>query len=309
MRQYAQFHAFVVGVERGPDFPALIRITQELIDGFLQRIFNAGTLELRHAHRNAIHEQHRVRNNVPAPAGQFYLELVDDKEVVVERIFEIDEPHRLVAPGVPIRQAVNLRSLEQQFRGRFVDFHQTMALGPLQFLDDPADAIVVEPRPAVSQIQFVERRRKPAFEQHLAEVLPLREIGNVRVALNPLPAHRLKLLAKRLLDEIVFPLDLAHGFPVPAAVYQVPLGTGPALLENMVMEMEVISIRVDSETAKTFRSLPEEDRRKLEALLSIRLSEVSRLGESLDTVMKEIAEKAKARGLTPEILKSLLDEE
>ena len=77
----------------------------------------------------------------------------------------------------------------------------------------------------------------------------------------------------------------------------------------MVMETEVISIRVDAETAKTFRSLPEEDRRKLEALLSIRLSEVSRLGESLDAVMKEIADKARARGLTPEILKSLLDEE
>ena len=49
--------------------------------------------------------------------------------------------------------------------------------------------------------------------------------------------------------------------------------------------------------------------RKLEALLSIRLSEVTRSGESLDAVMQEISEKAKARGLTSEILKSLLDEE
>jgi hypothetical protein len=77
----------------------------------------------------------------------------------------------------------------------------------------------------------------------------------------------------------------------------------------MFMETEVISIRVDAETAKTFKSLPDEDRRKLEALLSIRLSEVSRRGESLDTIMQEISEKAKARGLNPEVLKSLLDEE
>jgi hypothetical protein len=77
----------------------------------------------------------------------------------------------------------------------------------------------------------------------------------------------------------------------------------------MIMETEVISIRVDAATAKAFKSLPEEDRRKLEALLSIRLSEVSRRGESLDAIMQEISEKAKARGLTPEILKSLLDEE
>jgi hypothetical protein len=48
------------------------------------------------------------------------------------------------------------------------------------------------------------------------------------------------------------------------------------------MKTEVINIRVDATTAKTFRSLPEEDRRKLEALLSIRLSEISRRGESLD---------------------------
>jgi hypothetical protein len=77
----------------------------------------------------------------------------------------------------------------------------------------------------------------------------------------------------------------------------------------MMMETEVIRIRVDAETAKTFNSLPEEDRRKLEALLNIRLSEVSRRGESLDTVMQEISDKAQARGLNPEILKSLLDEE
>jgi hypothetical protein len=77
----------------------------------------------------------------------------------------------------------------------------------------------------------------------------------------------------------------------------------------MMMETEVIRIRVDAETAKTFNSLPEEDRRKLEALLNIRLSEVSRSGESLDTVMQEISDKAQARGLNPEILKSLLDEE
>ena len=74
------------------------------------------------------------------------------------------------------------------------------------------------------------------------------------------------------------------------------------------MKTEVINIRVDAETAKTFKSLPEEDRRKIEALLSIRLSEVSRHGESLDAVMQEISDKANARGLTPEILKSLLDE-
>lgn len=80
-------------------------------------------------------------------------------------------------------------------------------------------------------------------------------------------------------------------------------------MDNKVMDTEIISIRVDAEAARAFRSLPEEDRRKLEALLSIRLTEVTQRGESLDAVMREISEKAKARGLTPEILKSLLNEE
>ena len=81
------------------------------------------------------------------------------------------------------------------------------------------------------------------------------------------------------------------------------------VIENNVMDTEIISIRVDAQAAKNFKSLPEQDRRKLEALLSIRLSEVTQRGESLEAVMNEISEKAKVCGLTPEILKSLLDEE
>ena len=80
------------------------------------------------------------------------------------------------------------------------------------------------------------------------------------------------------------------------------------LVQNVSMDTEIISIRVDAEAAKTFKSLPEEDRKKLEALLSIRLNEVTRRPESLDAVMQEVSDKAKARGLTPEILKSLLNE-
>ncbi len=88
-----------------------------------------------------------------------------------------------------------------------------------------------------------------------------------------------------------------------------PLLPARAVVDNSVMDTEIISIRVDAEAAKTFKSLPEQDRRKLEALLSIRLTEVTQRGESLEAVMKEISERAKERGLTPEILNSLLDEE
>ena len=75
------------------------------------------------------------------------------------------------------------------------------------------------------------------------------------------------------------------------------------------MSTEIISIRVDTEAARAFKALPEEDRRRLEAILSIRLSEITHSGESLEAVMQEISEKAKAHGLTPEILNSLLNGE
>lgn len=74
-----------------------------------------------------------------------------------------------------------------------------------------------------------------------------------------------------------------------------------------VMSTETISIRVDAEAARAFKALSEEDRRRLEAILSIRLSEITHGGESLEAVMQELSDKAKARGLAPEILNSLLN--
>ncbi len=75
------------------------------------------------------------------------------------------------------------------------------------------------------------------------------------------------------------------------------------------MNTEIISIRVDAEAARAFKSLSEGDRRRLEAILSIRLTEITQRPESLDAVMQEISDKAKAGGLTPEILNSLLNGE
>jgi len=73
------------------------------------------------------------------------------------------------------------------------------------------------------------------------------------------------------------------------------------------METEQITIQVDAEAARAFKSASAEDRRKLEALLSIRLSEVTRTRESLKAMLSEVSRKAENRGLTPEILKAMLN--
>jgi hypothetical protein len=75
------------------------------------------------------------------------------------------------------------------------------------------------------------------------------------------------------------------------------------------METEQITIQVDAEAARAFKSASEEDRRKLAALLSIRLNEMTRTRESLKAIMNEISQKAQERGLKPEILKAMLNED
>jgi hypothetical protein len=73
------------------------------------------------------------------------------------------------------------------------------------------------------------------------------------------------------------------------------------------MKQATISIEVDPETARAFAEAPAEERRKLQLLLRLRLRELTtRPSRSLKEIMDEIGRDAEARGLTPEILESLL---
>jgi hypothetical protein len=74
------------------------------------------------------------------------------------------------------------------------------------------------------------------------------------------------------------------------------------------METQTITIRVSSEAARVYNTATAEQQRKLEALLSLKLTEVARSTRPLEEIMSEMSRKAQARGLTPEILESLLNE-
>ena len=74
------------------------------------------------------------------------------------------------------------------------------------------------------------------------------------------------------------------------------------------MQTEEITIRVGSEAARAYREAPVQERQKLDLLLSLRLQDVLRPGGSLRETMREVARKAQERGLTPDILESILDE-
>ena len=74
------------------------------------------------------------------------------------------------------------------------------------------------------------------------------------------------------------------------------------------METKTITIRVSHEAASTYETASAEQQRKLDALLSLKLSEVGREKRPLEAIISEMSRKAQERGLSPEILKSILDE-
>ncbi|WP_084696269.1 hypothetical protein [Salisaeta longa] len=74
------------------------------------------------------------------------------------------------------------------------------------------------------------------------------------------------------------------------------------------MKTDQITIRVDAKAAQAYRAASEEERRKIDSLLNLKLRSATRSQVSLKTYMDEISRRAKQRGLTPEILDSLLNE-
>jgi hypothetical protein len=73
------------------------------------------------------------------------------------------------------------------------------------------------------------------------------------------------------------------------------------------MAKSFITIPLDPQTARAYDSAAPEEKRKMQALLGLWLRELAN-GEnrSLQQILDEAGRKAKERGLTPEILDSLL---
>jgi hypothetical protein len=71
-----------------------------------------------------------------------------------------------------------------------------------------------------------------------------------------------------------------------------------------------ITIPLDPQTAKAYEAANPDQKRKIQALLSLRLRELTSVETPpLDKILSEASQKAKARGLTPELLESLLKDD
>ena len=74
------------------------------------------------------------------------------------------------------------------------------------------------------------------------------------------------------------------------------------------MRTREITIRVAPEAASIYQSSSEERKRKLDALLSARLTDAGKSVRPLKEVRHDATEQAQKNGLTPELLSDILDE-
>jgi hypothetical protein len=73
------------------------------------------------------------------------------------------------------------------------------------------------------------------------------------------------------------------------------------------MSTEIITLEIDADAVQAFKSASTAEQEKLQVLLGMLLKEYARAdASSLKATMDEISEKAQSRGLTPEILASIL---
>lgn len=72
---------------------------------------------------------------------------------------------------------------------------------------------------------------------------------------------------------------------------------------------EQITVSVDPNVARAYRTASDSERRKFDLLVNLRLREAIGPRKSLMDIVEEIGRNAERRGLTPEILQSILDEE
>jgi len=74
------------------------------------------------------------------------------------------------------------------------------------------------------------------------------------------------------------------------------------------MQTQQITIHVTPEAAGVYESASDEERRKLDALLSLRLTEAQQTSRPIEEIMCDATAEAREHGLTEDILNEILRE-
>jgi hypothetical protein len=72
--------------------------------------------------------------------------------------------------------------------------------------------------------------------------------------------------------------------------------------------MVSVNVSLDNETAKIYQQASSADKKKMQVLLSLWLREFEKPSMTLEKLMDDVSRKAQERGLTPEILESMLND-
>ena len=86
------------------------------------------------------------------------------------------------------------------------------------------------------------------------------------------------------------------------------IGLNQACFREINMTTQII-VAVDPEVAAVYQSASDSERRKLDLLVNLRLHDATASATSLRDIMLDISRNAQQRGLTEDLLKSILDEE
>lgn len=74
------------------------------------------------------------------------------------------------------------------------------------------------------------------------------------------------------------------------------------------MATKKITIQVSPEAAGVYESASEQERRKLDALLSLQLTEARQTNRPIEQIMKEASAQARRRGMSEKVLDEILSE-
>ncbi|MCY1354495.1 hypothetical protein D9M69_408740 [compost metagenome] len=188
---------------------ALVAVAAQLIDGLGQRFGNGRALALHHHQRDAVHQQHQIRDDkfLAAVVARRAIDavLVDHAEVVVGRGVPVDVLDGLPAPAFPAREAVDGDAPEQQLSDLLVGFHQLAGTHAGNGGQGFGNALLIQPGLAVAQVDGTQALGQRGPLNHLAEAAAAGGGRIVEAALGVLPVQPLQLSHKGFFDVFQFP--------------------------------------------------------------------------------------------------------
>ena len=145
---------------------ALLAVSQELVDGFGDRLLHLRRFALDDDDRQPVQEQHDVRDDVVLGAENAHLELADGDEAVVVAVLEVDEAHRwALLAGLAVLADAGV--FQQQLKDVLIVLDQARAGEARgELLDDFLDLIVFQPR--IDDLQLLPQHGQ---HDHLGEAL------------------------------------------------------------------------------------------------------------------------------------------